>query len=199
LLDTIYHEHLSYFTVHPLVRLFRSRALEVIDIRHLDAKGGSIRVMVQRLGARRQVSKAVDEYLAREIAFGYGDLATYRALGVRYSEIRLRLHELVADAKKKHFQVAGYGVSVGTSALIAQFDLSRELDMLFDDSSEKDPLLSGPNYDLPVFSGDAVGFHNPGLIIIFAWRYAEWIVQKHRAFRDHGGRFVVPLPAVSLL
>jgi len=70
--------------------------------------------------------------------------------------------------------------------------------MLFDDDPAKDHVLSGPGYDIPVHGPEAVLHEKPGVIIVFAWRYAEPIMAKHQAWIAQGGRFVVPLPDYRL-
>ena len=59
--------------------------------------------------------------------------------------------------------------------------------------------LDGPGYDLPVYPGELVLQYDPALIVIFAWRYADPIVSKQAEYIAHGGRFIVPLPDISVV
>jgi hypothetical protein len=184
--------------VTPLVAYFRSIGMAVIAVQHVATKGGSIRVTVQKAGAARAVDASVAAFLARESSIGIAGQEIYLALSDRIAGIRAALHDLVAAERRAGRPVAGYGVSVGTTTLIAQFDLGSAIDMLFDDDPAKERALSGPGYDIPVRGPDAVLREMPGLIIIFAWRYAASIMAKHREWIAKGGRFVVPLPDLRL-
>jgi hypothetical protein len=94
--------------------------------------------------------------------------------------------------------IGAYGTSVGSAALIHQFELEDKLDLLFDDTPFKER-LSGPGYDLPVLTGEGVVKNNPALIVILAWRYADPITRKHEAYLAKGGKFIVPLPDISVI
>jgi hypothetical protein len=95
-------------------------------------------------------------------------------------------------------RVAAYGISVGGVALIHQFELADKLDFLLDDKPLKDR-LDGPDYSLPIYTGDGVYSQSPSLIVILAWRYVDPIVAKHQRYMDAGGKFVVPLPEVRII
>jgi SAM-dependent methyltransferase len=199
LLDTVYHEHLSYFYVKPLQRFFAKNGLELIDVVHIPTKGGSIRVFVQKAAGPRAVSENVGQFIAHENNVGaYGD-EIYRRLSDRIRRARIQLHDILAKAKAAGRSVAGYGVSVGTTTLLAQFELGDKLDVLFDDDRNKDPILSGPGYDLKVAGPDEVLKFDPAVIIMFAWRYTDAILTKHQDWLHRGGVAVVPLPDVKLI
>ncbi len=162
LLDTVYHEHLTYFNVAPLVAYFRSIGMAVIDVKHIETKGGSIRVSVQKVGAPRSVAASVSAFLTRESDLGLDRREIYAALTQRIARIRRTLHELIATERQAGRRVAGYGVSVGTTTLLAQLELGSKIDMLFDDDPAKDPVLSGPGYAIPVRGSDAVSSRESG-------------------------------------
>jgi SAM-dependent methyltransferase len=198
LLDTIYHEHLSYFHVKPLQKYFAAHGLRLIDVERISTKGGSIRFSVQHSGSRRSVSNNVGRLIADEERRRLYDPAGYRKLVADLKDIRNRLDALVAEAEAAGKTIAGYGVSVGTTTLIPQFGLAGKLSVLFDDDPEKIGFLSGPDYHLRVCPPAEVLAEDPGLIIIFAWRYADLIIAKHPQWRRGGGKFVIPLPEVSV-
>lgn len=199
LLDTIYHEHLSYLNVKPLITFFSRLEMEVFDVKRIPTKGGSIRVYVQLAGAGRVVSPMVAEMVTAEETGAWFDLDSYKTFAAKVAGIRERLIDLVDSEKSKGNLVAGYGVSVGTLALLPQFGLSQKIDFLIDDNPNRDPVLRGADYTIPVLQGDAIYEKKPGLIVVFAWRYAEPIMKKHQKFSAAGGKFVVPLPAVTIL
>jgi SAM-dependent methyltransferase len=198
LLDVIYHEHISTFSVQPVARAFGRFNLVVFDAERIPTKGGSIRFWVRHANGPWPVSPRVQELVELEQRTGLYDLAYHRRFGERIAAIKAELHRLIAEARASGRPIGAYGTSVGCAALIHQFELEDKLDILFDDTPFKER-LDGPGYDLPVYTADGVLTHNPALIVILAWRYAEPIKKKHVAYIAGGGRFVVPLPEISVI
>ena len=199
LLDTVYHEHLSYFNISPVQKFFARQNLEVIDALRIGTKGGSIRITVQKAGGPHEVSDTVSRMVEEEEKAGVGTVAYYAMINQRLAAIKAELRQLVAEAQEAGKTVAGYGVSVGTTALMPQFGLVGDIDLLFDDDPNKEKSLTGPGYDIPVFGPDDLARKAPGLVIVFAWRYADPIIAKHEAYLKNGGRFVIPLPDIKMI
>jgi len=199
LLDTVYHEHLSYFNVKPLASFFGRHRMQVIDVEPIPTKGGSIRVTVQHANGSRAATSRVVEAVAEEERRGMYDLARYCRFADEVAGLRLRLNELADEQQRAGRTFCGYGMSVGTTTLLAQFGLAERIGCLFDDDPDKESVLSGPGYDIPLYGPKAVLKMNPGAIVVFAWRYAEPIIVKHDNYRSRGGKFVIPLPKVSVV
>jgi len=197
LLDVIYHEHITTFSVQPLTRALGRFGLMVFDAERIATKGGSIRFWVQHADGPRAVAPRIAELTALEQRTGLYDLAYHRRFSARVAQIKAELHRLITEAKAAGRPIGAYGTSVGCAALIHQFELEDKLDLLFDDAPFK-PRLDGPGYDLPVYTADRVMAHNPALIVVLAWRYAGPITARHANYIAQGGRFVVPLPEISI-
>ena len=198
LLDTVYHEHLSYFNVRPLAAFFERHGMQVIDVEHIETKGGSIRVTVQHSGGPDTVSAVATEALEEEDNDGLNSLGCYQGFSDEVEALRSRLNAIADEQRGAGRTLGGYGMSVGTTTLLAQFGLTEKIDFLFDDDPDKESALSGPGYDIPVFGSEAVYEKNPGAIIVFAWRYAEPIMAKHERYLKDGGVFIIPLPEVTI-
>jgi hypothetical protein len=199
LLDTVYHEHLSYFNVKPLETFLARLGMEMIDVERIWTKGGSIRVTAQLAGGDRPRSAAVGAFAAEEIAQGAYAPGFYKRFGDDIGTIRSELKTIVAEQHKAGRAVAGYGVSVGTVTLLPQLQVTRDIAFLVDDDPKKDKILSGPGYSIPVLPPRAIYERNPGAVIVFAWRYFDPIARKHREYLRRGGKLVVPLPKVSVV
>jgi SAM-dependent methyltransferase len=196
LLDTVYHEHLSYFNIKPLTHFFARFGMAVIDVQHIETKGGSIRVTVQRSG-RSKPSPEVARFIAEEDRLGVDQSAYYAAYLRKIAAIR---DELVAIADACHARgqaVAGYGVSVGTTTLLPQFGLENKIDFLVDDDPNKGKIMAGPGYDIPILPPAALYERKPAVVVVFAWRYVDPIRAKHARYFEEGGKFIVPLPSIS--
>ncbi len=196
LLDTVYHEHLSYFNVKPLQTFFARHGLELVDVERIDTKGGSIRFYVQLQGGPLAEAAGVSELIELEKAEGFYAPTIYEKFTKDVGAVAEDLQRIVAGQKALGKSVAGYGVSVGTTAMLPQFSIAGDIDFFVDDDPTKAPMLSGPGYDIPVLSPDEIYTRMPGAIIIFAWRYAPNIIPKHARYTEAGGKFVVPLPQV---
>jgi len=198
LLDTVYHEHLSYFNIKPLKLHFARHGMEVFDVQRIPTKGGSIRVFVQKINGPRSLKPIVASMISYEEQMGHYKREIYLRWQQEISDIRSHLATIVAEQHAEGRLVGGYGVSVGTTTMMSQFELTKKIDILFDDDPNKDPDLTGPGYSIPVLPTLAVYDKNPGVIIIFAWRYADMIMAKHQKFIEQGGKFIVPLPSLKI-
>ena len=197
LLDTVYNEHISYFLIKPTVAFFAAHGLKVVDAERIATKGGSIRVSVMHDDSSVHSSAAVSEMVAYEDAKGMFAQPFFDQLNMALAAIRAELTTLVDGARSRGRFVAGFGVSVGTTALLPQFDLIGKLDFLLDDDPNKGEALSGPDYHIPILPGSALMERNPEFVVIFAWRYAEPIMKNHPEYQRSGGTWIVPLPQVS--
>ena len=198
LLDTIYHEHLSYFLVRPLTVFFAELGLELIHVLRVPTKGGSIRATIQRAGGPRHVAPMVSALIAEEERLGLYAPEIYDATAKRIERIRSQLSAFVEAQARAGRAVAGYGASIGTCCQLHQFDLWDRIAFLIDDDHGKIGVLSGPNYEIPVRAPAALIEDNPAAVVLFAWRYADRIVENQRAYANRGGHFVLPLPEFSV-
>ncbi|MDO8878577.1 MAG: class I SAM-dependent methyltransferase [Pseudolabrys sp.] len=198
LLDVIYHEHISTFSVQPVARSMARYGLALFDAERIPVKGGSLRLWVQHSDGPRPISPRVDALIALEQETGLYDLAYHSRFSEKIAGIKVRMHEQVDAIRARGGTVGAYGTSVGCAALIHQFELEQRLDFLFDDTPFKSR-LDGPGYDLPVFTAEGVMAHKPAAILILAWRYADLIIRKHEDYLAQGGTFIIPLPDMKFV
>jgi len=196
LLDVMYHEHVSTFSVRPVDLAAVRHGLCVFDVERIPTKGGSIRFWLQHAGGARPINKQVQELITLETRTGLYDLAYYTRFSSRVAQLAEQLHVRIDAMRRVGGVVGAYGASVGCVALIHQLQLQNRIDVLFDDSPFK-PRLDGPGYNLPVMRAEGVYQAKPSVIIILAWRYAETIMRNHEKFLAEGGTFIVPLPELS--
>ncbi len=198
LIDTIYHEHISYMFAKPTRRWLAAYGLEMFDIVPVDTKGGSFRVFAQKAGGPRPIGAAVERWVAREERAHMFDQPFFDRLSRRVAALEAELHTLIDAERHAGGRVGGFGASVGTATLIAQFHLEQKIDFIVDDDPAKEPYFAGPGYRIPVLRGDRLADCNARLIVVFAWRYMALIRRRHARFLNIGGRFVVPLPSVTV-
>jgi SAM-dependent methyltransferase len=194
--DNIYHEHIDYYSVAPLVPFFRMHGMELYDVHVSNSKGSSIRCYVSLKDKKIPIADIVPELIAREKTLGYGEPEPYTALAGKLQETKSQLHEILDCEHMEGRSVAGFGASVGVTTVLYHLDLGSRLDYLVDDNRARQGLLS-PGLGLPVTSPDVLlSDRRPELVLILAWRYSAQIVTTHVRYQQGGGAFLQMLPEV---
>lgn len=196
--DYIYHEHFSYFSVTVLGTLFERFGLELIDAKKVPAKGGSIRVIAQKRGAKRAMSDELVTILAEEQENRVHDPSTYYAFAKTIDGLKYQFLELCRQYQNKGHRLVGYGASHSTTTLVYHYDLAEILEYQVDDNPIKHGMFS-PGHHLPVHSSEMLYDDKPDVVVILAWNYATPIIKKHSGFVKQGGIFLVPLPAINVI
>lgn len=192
LVETIFHEHLSYFSLAPLIPFFRREGLEVIHAERQPTKGGSLRIAMQRAGGTRAVDPCVAELLASERESGIQTPAPFERMRQHLArvkaDLRRQLHALKAAGKT----IAGYGASVGVVTLLYEWELQGVVEFLVDDHARKQNTFS-PGQHIPVYAPAALYERHADVALVLAWQYADPIMRKHEDFE---GEWIIPLPEV---
>ncbi len=194
--DFTYHEHYSYFTVGPLIRYFKRFNLEIIDIVKNNTKGGSMRVVLQKIGAKRKIFPSVKKCLNDEKKLKINSLSGIKKYSNRIKKSKNNF--LKFSKKLKNKKIAGYGASATSTTLIYHYELNKILDYLVDDFKAKINLFS-PGFKIPVYSSKKLLKDMPDYVLILAWRYAKKIIKKNISYINKGGKFILPLPKVKIL
>jgi SAM-dependent methyltransferase len=198
LIETFFHEHLSYFSVKPLQDFFKHYGMELIDIERVPTKGGSIRCTVQLVGGPRKISPSVTELISIEENFGLQSSQPFKDFSSRLNARKNELHALLGELKAKGKSIAGYGASVGVTTIIYEFGIAGFLDFIVDDNPSRHGLFS-PGYHISVLSSQVIYERKPNYILILAWGYAEPIMRKNQEYLEQGGHFILPLPEVKII
>jgi SAM-dependent methyltransferase len=196
--DTIYHEHLCYFSLTALDRLFRGHALELRDVKRVPIHGGSLRLTVGHAG-RGEASRAVGELLDEERAWGVNRIASYQPFARRVESLKASLLGLLAGLKAQGKRLAAYGASAKGSTLLNYFGIGREtLNFVADRSTVKQGLYT-PGSSLPIVGPEALLNETPDFTLLLTWNFAEEILRQQAEYRARGGRFIVPIPEVVVV
>ena len=198
LFDTIYHEHLDYHSVRPLVDFFAGRGMQLIDATRVDSHGGSLRGVAQIAGGPYSPAPGVAELIAVEGGLGLQREQTLLDYGRRIDVLGAELGDLLDGIRADGKRIAGFGAPAKATTLMYHFGLGPEtIEFIVDDSPLKQGLFT-PGLHVPVLSSEAIAEKRPDYLLILAWNFAGPIMAKNQAFRDGGGRFIVPLPGVSV-
>lgn len=189
--DTIYHQHLCYFSVTALVALFARHGLHLNDVERTPIHGGSLRLFVQPVADRRPV---VDELLAMERERGFDDGVAYRDFAERVATLRERLLAIVEPLRAEGARIAGYGAAAKATTLLAYCGLDRRhLEYVCDLNEYKQGRYMGGNH-FPIVPPSHLATDRPDYVVVLAWNFAEEIIAQNADFAAGGGRFIVPVP-----
>ncbi len=194
--DTIYHEHLCYFSLTALDQLFRRHGLEIVAVERLPIHGGSLRFFATQLGASK-VTDSVKQLLAAEAAWVRNE-KFYRGFGERVAKLREELltllHRLKADKKR----IAVYGASAKGSTLLNYFGIGAELfDYVVDRSTVKQGHYT-PGTHLKICHPERLVEDRPDYCLLLTWNFADEILEQQREYRANGGQFIIPIPELRV-
>jgi SAM-dependent methyltransferase len=195
--DTIYHEHYSYYSLSAVIALTRRHGLDVIDVAWTPIHGGSLRYYIGHAGW--SVSQAVIERAREEQAAGMLDFAYYRDFGTRVHRLKAELLRTLNEFKDKGARIAGYGASAKGSTMMNAFGIGGDLlDFVVDRSTLKQGRFTPGNH-LPILPPETLVERAPDYALLLAWNFAEEVIAQQKAYRDAGGRFIVPLPKLAIV
>ncbi len=195
--DTIYHEHLFYWSITAFAAVARRVGLEVIDVEQLAIHGGSVRLFLRQKGSTSP-SAAVTKLLADEEAWGVSRPDTYRAFAKRVGALKTELVDLLRKLKSEGKTIAGYGAAAKGSTLLNHFGIGADLiDFVADRSTHKQGRFM-PGVGIPIVAPEELAKRRPDYCVLLTWNFADEILAQQKAYRDGGGKFIVPVPAVTI-
>lgn len=192
--DTIFHEHLSYYSVGTLSVLFQAHGLRITDVRRANVHGGSIVVFATRTAAGRQPERSVAELLALEEQRGLSTMRPYLEFAARARQVTSEVGQLVRDLVADGKRVAGYGAPSKGCTLLQMCELNAaHIEFCSDTTALKHGKVL-PGTHIPVLSPAEARQRPPDYYLLLAWNYADDIIRNEQDYLEGGGRFIVPIP-----
>ena len=196
--DTVYHEHLCYFSLTALSQIYSAAGLSVVEVEHVSVHGGSLRVYASP-APRESGTASVANLLAEEAAAGLRNPSRLerfaRDVSRQRSELRALLESLISDGKT----IAGYGAPAKGNTLLQYCNItSTMLPYTVDRNSLKVGCFT-PGTHIPVLPVDTLAVRRPDYLLILAWNFADEIMGQQAEYRAAGGRFIVPLPVPRII
>ena len=195
--DTIYHEHFSYYSLSAVEALCRRHGLMISDVELVPIHGGSLRLFMAHAGS--PASARVGELLAKEKSEGLLSFDYYRDFGDRVSRLKQQLLALLHQLQEQGHRIAAYGASAKGSTLMNAFGIDRRLVEFVVDRSHLKQGRYTPGNHLPILPPEALLERRPDYVLLLTWNFAAEILAQQAEFRRGGGKFIVPVPEVTVI
>jgi SAM-dependent methyltransferase len=194
--DTIYHEHLCYFSVTALVGLFKRHGLSLNHVERLTIHGGSLRLFVEPAERMRD---SVGDCLRSEEECGLTGPDYYRDFSARVAEVKRDLGALLRELKDQGKRLAGYGAAAKGAILLNYVGIGTEtLDWIADRNLHKQGRFM-PGVHIPIVDPDRLLKDMPDYVLILPWNFKDEIMRQQAEYAERGGRFIVPIPSPRIL
>jgi SAM-dependent methyltransferase len=197
--DTIYHEHFSYFSLLTTVKIMEAHGLRVFDVEELKSHGGSLRVYACRAtSATHKVEPNVEKVLADETRARLDCPEGYQGFAAQVKETKFALVDFLLRAAKEGKKVAGYGAPGKSATLLHYCGIGRDL---IEFTVDRSPYKQGrflPGNHIPIYHPDRIAETKPDYVVILPWNLKHEIMQQLHFIREWGGRFVVPIPKLTI-
>lgn len=196
--DTIYHEHVFYFTLTALIPLFASHGLQIYNVERIPIHGGSLRLFI---GYPRDhiVNDSVKSLLEEEEQKGIKRFDFYLAFSERVKKLKAELSTLIYDLKSGGKKIAGYGASAKGSTLLNYVGLDKSvIDFIADRSVYKQGKFA-PGTHIPIVSPEWLLKHQPDYTLLLTWNFADEILKQQSEYRNRGGKFIIPIPELKIV
>lgn len=201
--DSIYHEHLCYYSVTSIEHLFRKHNLDLVDVELIPIHGGSIRVFFQRQDGSHTMKESgverVERVIKKEDAWGVDQFGFYRDFGQKVEMLRRSLLDLLRKIKREGKRIAVYGASAKSTTFLSYFDIGSEtVDFVVDRSTVKQGYYT-PGTHLRIYSPEKLLEERPDYVLLLAWNFMEEIMEQQREYRHQGGQFIIPIPELEVI
>tara|TARA_B100000519_G_C14254238_1_gene444175 strand:+ start:2264 stop:3529 length:1266 start_codon:yes stop_codon:yes gene_type:complete len=200
--DNIYHEHMSYYTIKTLEYFFSNFNMEIFDLKYFPkVRTGSTRFYIRNSGQRgEEISYSFLEMKEYELNKGFNRQSVLTKYADDIKKSKLELLNLLTKLKNNGNTIIGYGAS-GRGTMISNYCNidNRFLEYIIDDAPEKHGFFT-PGTHLEIKPWTFINNENyPDYILLFAWAFADEVMQKRRDFLERGGKFIIPLPEVKII
>jgi len=197
--DTIYHEHFSYLSLIAVEKIFSEHGLLIFDVEELPTHGGSLRIYAcHKNDSDRTVTDKVNRLQSLEIEEGLSKVETYQEFSEQVRETKRKLLEFLISKKREGKVIVGYGAPAKGNTLLNYCGIRSDfLDYTVDASPHKQGLYL-PGTHIPIYSPDKIYETQPDYVLILPWNIKEEVMEQMAEIRQWGGKFVTPIPEVSI-
>jgi hypothetical protein len=198
--DTIYHEHFSYFSFLTASKIFETHGMVLFDVEELPTHGGSLRIYARhKEDGSKPIEARATALLRRELELGFDRMETYANFGEKVKATKRRLLAFLIDARNAGRTVVGYGAPGKGNTLLNYCGIRTDF---LDYTVDRNPYKHGrftPGTHIPIFPPDKIDETRPDYVLILPWNFKDEIIAQMAHIRSWGGKFVVPIPDVTIV
>lgn len=198
--DTIYHEHFCYFSLYSVNEIFKHHGLKLFDVDEIPTHGGSLRIYICHMeNDTEKISENVNRLLDRERMKGYLDLSIYLQFHENVKKTKRKILEFMIRAKDEGKHIAGYGAPGKGNTLLNYCGIMTDF---IDFTVDRNPYKQGmylPGSHIPIFHPDKIKEKKPDYILILPWNFKDEIMKQMAEIKEWGGKFVIPIPEVTVV
>ena len=198
--DTIYHEHFSYFSLFTTQKIFSFHGLTIFDVEEIPTHGGSLRVYLKHLESENiSINQKVGILLEKEKQFGLDNIFTYTNFTKNVEKVKEKLQEFFITAKKSGKKIVCYGAAAKGNTLLNYCKIGNNfIDYVVDQNPYKQKLFL-PGTHIPIKDPDEIRKTKPDYVVIIPWNLKVEIMEQMNYIQDWGGKFMIPIPEVSII
>ena len=196
--DTMYHEHVSYHALKPLIKFFQKNNLEIFDFDLVEAQGGSIRVYVSKKGSQLVKKKKIYNQIQKEKKMNLFKIKTFLKYHNRIKQKKIELSKILTRIKKNKEKIVGFGAPAKLTTFSYVFGIKKSIvEFIIDDNSLKQNTFS-PGKKIPIKNYEYLKENKWNVIVIFAWNFSESIIKRlKRDFKNK--KIIVPFPNPKII
>jgi SAM-dependent methyltransferase len=200
--DTVYHEHFSYLSFIAVDTMFTHHGLTLFDVEELPTHGGSLRIFARHsddAGELRAVTPRVEAMRKQETDFGLTSMDTYTSFGEKVKATKRKLLKFLIESKEAGKTVVCYGAAAKGVTLVNYCGVREDLVQYVVDKSPYKQNHFMPGVRIPIYGPEKIFETKPHYVLILPWNLKKEISSEMAKIRDWGGKFVVPIPEVTVL
>jgi len=196
--DTIYHEHVFYYSLIALRNLFKTADLEIYDVEMTSMQGGSLLIFISQKNSF-SISEKVKNLVEQELENGFDKIETYQKIGENVLKLKNNIIGLLEQLKKDGKKIAAYSAPAKGNILLNYFGINNNyLDFIVDKAEAKQGLYT-PGTHLLVYPVSKIYEEKPDYLLVLCWNIADEIVIQLKDYHQDGGKFIIPIPEVKIV
>jgi len=196
--DQFYDEHVYIFSCISVSKIFEKFNLELIDARHQDTHGGSMRYTIARKGSRK-IKTSAREQIALEVLQGLDNIAAYHEFAKKCEVRKNELRGLLCDLKSNGKTIAGYAATSKSTTILNYCGIDSKLIEFVSDSTPEKQGTFMPGSGIPVVTPEFLRERKPDYIVLFAWNHEREILEKESQLTSSGSKWIRFVPKVEVL
>jgi len=195
--DTVYFEHVTYWSLRPMMFLAHTLGMKVIDVNHFKIHGGTMRYTLARKESNHEVSESVHEICQKELKSGYNKIEKYLGWSGQVDKLSSDFASKLLDLKKQGFKIAGFAASAKGNTLLNYAGINTDImDFIADETPEKIGKFS-PGTGIPIVNKYEIEKQKPDYIVILSWNFKDEIIAKLN--KIYSGKYIIPIPSFEII